>query len=221
MMWTLRVSTPVQRMISSISIGLGPRASRTRPCSLWTISGSGRGISWSSLEESSVWVPPAGLPRMGARASTMSPATVTSVASCLRKLFVSAARGVERNSQHGEHLASLLAGEAGRDERAGSLGGRHDKHADADARDQPVAARKILRPRRMAGCSFADEKAALPDRVLEHRVLGRVDHIETAGDHRNGSVVEACGMGGPIEAARQSRTRWRSPRAPGRWRVVS
>ena len=55
--------------------------------------GKRAGISWSSLEESSVWVPPAGLPRMGARASTMSPATVTSVAPCLRKLFVSAARG--------------------------------------------------------------------------------------------------------------------------------
>lgn len=73
--------------------------------------------------------------------------------------------GIERAPRHGEDFAPLFAGEAGGDQRARPLGSFHHDNAERDPRDQTIAAREVLSPRRKAGVALANEKPLFTDGV--------------------------------------------------------
>ena len=84
---------------------------------------------------------------------------------------------------------------------------RLDHHdADRDARDQPVAAREVAGARHVAERHFRDRGAALRQDVEQQiLVLGRIDAVVAAGQHRDGAAGEAGAMRGLVDAARQTR----------------
>ena len=55
---------------------------------------------------------------------------------------------------HGKHLAALLHGVPGGNQRAGALGGFDDDHAQAQAGDDPVPLRKRARQAAASGAGF-------------------------------------------------------------------
>ena len=112
---------------------------------------------------------------------------------------------VERGAGHREHFAALLAGKPRGDQRAGAARRLHDHHADREARDQPVAARKVARARLPGERHFRDGGAFGEHRFQQIGVLGRIDALMAAGEHRDGAGREAGAMGGGIDAARQPR----------------
>ena len=109
---------------------------------------------------------------------------------------------IERTAGHGEHFSSLFAGKPRRDQRTRTLGRLDHHYAERDSGNQPVAPGKVLAARREAGRTLADEKTAFSDRLLQLRVLRRIDHVNAAGHHGNRA---RCG-------ARQCRCPARVPR---------
>jgi hypothetical protein len=70
--------------------------------------------------------------------------------------------GIERMARDRKHVPTLLAGEPRGDERAGAAGRLHHHHAAAEARDDAVAARKVLSARLEARRLLADQATVVP-----------------------------------------------------------
>ncbi|MGZ5849021.1 MAG: hypothetical protein ACXWJN_00340, partial [Methyloceanibacter sp.] len=89
-----------------MSTGLGPSVLTMRSRSFRPMSGRRLGGALSSDEESSTGS--GGLPKIGASASTMSRAEVTSPAPCLSRLLAPAERGSSGLPGTAKTIASLL-----------------------------------------------------------------------------------------------------------------
>ena len=108
--------------------------------------------------------------------------------------------GVERRAGNGHDLAALLPGHAGGDQRARTLG-RLDHHgAPGEARDDAVAARKILGARLVAGGAFRNDQALFGDLAVKALVLRRVDMVDAAAEDGDRAIGEAGGMGLAVDA---------------------
>lgn len=151
----------------------------------------------------------------------MSRAQVTRPGALLEKIVGAHRARIERAAGDGKDRSSLLAGEAGRDQRARALGRLDHDDAERDPRDQPIAAGKILSPRSEAGRPLADEKAALADRPLQVIILGRIDDVDAAGEHGDGAMLERRKMRRRIDAAGEPEvmTNPSSARSVAIWRV--
>ena len=139
----------------------------------------GEGASGSCNERS------IGRPRIGSSTAMTSATSVTSVAPCFKQAVAAVAAGIERRARHRENLAALFERHPRRDQRAGAP--RRLDHDDAQRQpgDQPVAAGKIARPRLPADRHFGDERACRQDRFGEPDMLGRIDAVVAAGQHRD------------------------------------
>ena len=127
---------------------------------------------------------------------------------------------IERRAGHREHLAALFQRHPRRDQRARAARRLDDDDAERQPRDQPVAAREIAAARLPAERHFADGRAVGQDRRRKLRMLGRIDVIVPAGQHRDGAAREACAMGGGIDAAREPRYDRQSRLRPARARAA-
>jgi hypothetical protein len=102
-------------------------------------------------------------------------------------------------------LAALLARHAGRDEGARATGCLDDEHAEGDGGDDAVASREILGARREARRVLRDEAAALADLAVEHGILRRINVVDAAGQHRDGTSVEGGIVGGGVDTPGETR----------------
>jgi hypothetical protein len=85
--------------------------------------------------------------------------------------------------------------------RARAFGRLDHDHAERDPGDQPVAAGKVLCARREAGRPLADEQSPFADGALQLLVLGRINYVDTAGEHGDGAVLERGNMRRGVDAA--------------------
>ena len=83
---------------------------------------------------------------------------------------------------------ALLEGRAGGDKRTGSQRGLHNQGAEAEAADQPVAAREVRCQRCRPGRKFSYQGAVLRDPVSEIPVAGGVDPIQAGAGYRQCSA---------------------------------
>src|SRR5581483_3020287 len=90
---------------------------------------------------------------------------------------------------HGEDLAVLLEGQAGRDEGAAVDVALDDEDAEAEGAEDAVAAREVLAARLRAEGVVADQAALLHDLLRQLDVLGRVDDVEATGEHGDGAAA--------------------------------
>ena len=115
---------------------------------------------------------------------------------------------IERRARHGEHLASLLEGEAGGDQRSRAARRLDDDDTMRKPRDDAVAPRKIPSARLPGERHFAQRRATLDEALEERAVLVRVDALMPTREHRNRARGERGPMRARIDAARQVRRRW-------------
>ena len=112
---------------------------------------------------------------------------------------------IERRARHREHLAALFGGNPRRDQRSRAMRGLHHDDAERHARDQPVAAGKIAGARNVPERHFGNRSPAGPQHCRQQvLVLGRIDLVVTAGQHRHGAAFDAGAMRRLIDAARQA-----------------
>src|SRR6184192_1137546 len=78
-----------------------------------------------------------------------------------------------------EHLASLLARHARRDQRAAALRRLNHNDAEAKAADDAIAHRKPTRQRQRPVLGLGDNGARRGDRLRQLRVLGRIDPVQS------------------------------------------
>ena len=107
---------------------------------------------------------------------------------------------------HGEHLAALLHGVPGGNQRPGALGGFDDDHAQAQAGDDSIALRKRAGKRRRARRVFADHCAVQNDFVGQRLVFRRIDVQHAAAEHgdRAAAGLQRPAMSGGVDAAGQA-----------------
>ena len=119
---------------------------------------------------------------------------------------VGAARArVERRAGHGEQLAAGLLRQPGGDQAAGAQRRLHHHDAEGEAGDDAVAAREVARLGRGAEGRLGDHGARFGDAALQIGVLGRVGHVEAAGDRRDGAAgLQRASMGRGVDAAREA-----------------
>jgi hypothetical protein len=90
-------------------------------------------------------------------------------------------RGVQRRSAHGVNLPPQLVPEPGGDQGAGLQRGFDDRHAEREARDDPVPLGEVAGegPPCRAG-SPTSERALGRDALLQGPVFGGIGHVEPA-----------------------------------------
>ncbi|MBB3978097.1 hypothetical protein GGQ64_003311 [Rhizobium azooxidifex] len=109
---------------------------------------------------------------------------------------------IQRRAGHGKDEAAEIGGIARRDQGAGAVGGLDDHEPEADAGDQPVAARKIARPGLPAERHLADgEAVAGGDLLHQADIFGWIGLVKTARHRRDRSRGKARAMGGRIDPA--------------------
>ena len=109
---------------------------------------------------------------------------------------------IERRARNGENLPSLFEREARGDQRAGSPRRLHDHDPVGQAGDDAVAAWKIAPAGLPAHGHFRNHRAAiLDDREKKRLVLGRIDPVVAAGEHRDGAAGQRRLVGSGIDAA--------------------
>ena len=112
---------------------------------------------------------------------------------------------IERRTRHRKNLAALFGGHPRGDQRARPMRGLHHDDAECRARDQSIAAREIPRARHVTDRHFGYRAALLEQRGQQILVLGRIDPVMAAGQHRDGAALDGGAMRGLIDAARQPR----------------
>ena len=112
---------------------------------------------------------------------------------------------IERRARHREHLAALLEREPRGDQRAGALAPPRPPRRRATSPEISRLRRGKSRPRGSQPSGIS-ETAAPPceDRVEQVGVLGRIDVVVAAGQHRDGAGREARAMRGGVDAAREA-----------------
>src|ERR1700694_3394584 len=81
--------------------------------------------------------------------------------------------------------------------------GLDDDDAERGARDQPVAAGKIARPRHVAERHFGNRAAMFEQSSQKVLMLRWIDSVMTAGQHRDGAAPDRGTMRRLIDAARE------------------
>ena len=122
---------------------------------------------------------------------------------------------IERRAGHRENLAALFGGHPRGDQRAGAA--RRFDHHDAERQpgDQPVAAGKVAGARLPAERHFRD-RGAVASRICAEQVdmLGRIDAVVTAGEHRDGAGRRGWRDAPRRRCRARARRRWRKPASP-------
>jgi hypothetical protein len=135
----------------------------------------------------------------------MSPGGGDEASALLQQIVGAGGPWIERAARYGKNLSPLFAGKAGGDQRARALGRLGHHHAERDSGDQPVAAGKVLSPRRESGRPLADEHSPLADGAVQLLVLGRINIVDAAGEHGDGAMVERGGVRRRVDAAGKPR----------------
>ena len=109
-------------------------------------------------------------------------------------------------ARHGEHLASFLEREVGRDQRATSLAGLDDDRRGGQAGDDAVARRKTPRGGLDARCVLRHDEPALRDAPCELGVGRRVHPVDSAAENgdRQPAGLERAAMGLAVDTAREA-----------------
>ena len=164
-----------------------------------------------------------GRPRIGCSTAITSAASVTQVAPCLIRLLVPSARGSSGEpgtAKTSRPCSSAIRAVISEPERCA-----------ASTMTTPSASPEISRLRRgkVAGARlpaerhFRDRRAGLEQCIQAGRVLGRIDAIVAAGQHRDGAARRARAMRRRVDAARKPRhddeIRPRRVRAPSARRI--
>ena len=126
--------------------------------------------------------------------------------------------GVQRRAGHRQHLAALLGGQPRGDQRARLQLRLDHHHGQRQAGDQPVAAREVAGLGLGAGRALGDDAALLGDLAIEAGVLGRIDVVDAAAQHRHRAGGQRALVGRRVDAARQARDDRPSPPRRGRGR---
>src|SRR5262245_34954059 len=84
-----------------------------------------------------------------------------------------------------KYFATLLAGQACRDERAAAYRSFYDQSAQREARDDAVAAWEIVLQRWSADWKFADQGTSRGDVARQLGVAARIHRVQTRTTHRN------------------------------------
>ena len=135
----------------------------------------------------------------------MSEASVTSVAPCLIRSLVPAAR-VSSGDPAREHLAALFGRHPRRDREPERVRGLHHDDAERASGNRPVAAGKIARPRLMAERHLGNRAAAsIHDDCQQVMVLWRIDPVVAAGQRCHRAAGNTGAMCGLIDATREAR----------------
>jgi hypothetical protein len=114
-----------------------------------------------------------------------------------------ARRAAVHATRHSKHLAPLLHGVPGGDQRPGSLGRFDHDHPQAHARDDPVSLRERAPQGRRTRKRFAGDRAALDDFGSQLVVLRRIDVEHAAAQDGDCSPAgrQRTAMGRRIDAA--------------------
>jgi hypothetical protein len=113
--------------------------------------------------------------------------------------------GVERVAGDRQHLAPLVGGGAGGDERAGAFGGLDHHDAQRQARDDAVAGGEVAGLRLEPDGMLAQPQALGGDVGGELPVLGRVDVVHATGHHGHGAGGERGPVRGRVHPAGEAR----------------
>ena len=98
----------------------------------------------------------------------------------LKQLVGALGTRIERMARHCEHVASLLSGETGRDQRAGPLCRFNDDRASGQTRYDPIASREVLSAWLKPRWLFAHNAAVAADFCMKLGVLGWIDVVGPA-----------------------------------------
>lgn len=107
--------------------------------------------------------------------------------------------GVEA-PRHREHLAALLRGELGRDQRAAALGRFRDHDTQGESADEAVAGGKAGALRRCAQGHLRDHRPLVRHALPQFQRVPRIGDVDTAGEHADGAAAgrERPPVGGRI-----------------------
>ena len=98
-----------------------------------------------------------------------------------------------------------LLGEPGGDQAAGPQRRLHHHDAEGEAGDDAVPAREVAGLGCGAERGLGDHGARFGDAALQIGVLGRVGHVEAAGDRRDGAAgLHGAAVGRGVDAAREA-----------------
>ena len=109
---------------------------------------------------------------------------------------------IERRARHGKDFAALFQREPRRDQRARMFGSFDNDQAKGEARNQPIAARKVWRPRFPSEWHFSQSQPGGQDVIKEIGMFGGINAILAAGENCDGSGCKAGAMRRGIDAAR-------------------
>ena len=113
---------------------------------------------------------------------------------------------VMNGSRHREDFATVFHRESRRDQRAAAARRLDDERAEAERRDDAVAAGKLESAHGVTGRVLGDDEAVGPDRVRELAIPRGIDDVDTAaGDcNRAAATFDRPAMPRGIDAGRQS-----------------
>ena len=114
--------------------------------------------------------------------------------------------GIEGRTRNGEDFPALFEGEPGRDQRSRAPRRFHDHNTVGEAGNDPVPPWEVPAARLPAHRHFGDDRAAiLHDGQQQRLVLGRIDAIMPAGQHRDGSGPQRRLVGARVDAPGEAR----------------
>ena len=79
---------------------------------------------------------------------------------------------IERRARHGKDFAALFQRESRRDQRARTFGRFDNDQAKGEPRNQPIAARKVSRPRFPSEWHFSQSQPGAQDVIKEIGMFG-------------------------------------------------
>jgi hypothetical protein len=112
---------------------------------------------------------------------------------------------VERVAGDGEDLAALFAGKVCGDECSGAVCRFDDEDSQRDAGNDSIAPSGVLGAGLEARRHVGDDRAFFGDSLSEGCVLRRIDDVDAAGDHGDGSGFKSGFMRGCVDAAVEPR----------------
>ena len=127
---------------------------------------------------------------------------------------------IERRAGHGKHLAALFGGHPRGDQRARAVRGLDDDDAEREAPEISRLRRGKSRARGTWPSGISEIAAPLcQQRGQQILMLGRIDPVVAAGQHRDRAARDAGAVRGLVDAAREPGERRQSRRRRDRARV--
>ena len=111
---------------------------------------------------------------------------------------------IERRTRNREHFAPLLIGETRGDERTRTTRRLDHDRPEREPRHDAIAAREIAAARLPSHGHFRNHRAPFDDLFEQRRMFGRIDAIESPGQHRDRAGRKRRAMGARIDAAREA-----------------